>query len=173
MNSLFIGRFQPFHLGHLSVIKEICNSQKNNELLYIGIGSAQDNYLPDNPFTAAERFIMIDTTLQKEGIKPSQYRIIPVPNIQNYALWPRQVEIFIPPFQKLYTGSTIVQKLFEDYNQQLKHPYQIIFIQPTFDISASKIRSLIKNDQEWESLVPPTTLKFLKNIDTIERIKKL
>jgi nicotinamide-nucleotide adenylyltransferase len=49
---LVIGRFQPFHNGHLELIKQIMNEC---EELVVVIGSAQFNYLAKDPFTAGER----------------------------------------------------------------------------------------------------------------------
>ncbi|MEM2975778.1 MAG: adenylyltransferase/cytidyltransferase family protein, partial [Candidatus Bathyarchaeia archaeon] len=45
---LFVGRFQPFHLGHLTAVKNILKSV--DELVII-VGSAQYSHRLDNPFT--------------------------------------------------------------------------------------------------------------------------
>jgi len=45
---LFVGRFQPFHLGHLGVVKDILNEVDE---LVIVVGSAQYSHRIDNPFT--------------------------------------------------------------------------------------------------------------------------
>ena len=70
ISSLYIGRFQPFHFGHLSVVKKII---EKGEFLIIGIGSAEDNFLPENPFTASERWEMITLALDFEGISKEKY----------------------------------------------------------------------------------------------------
>ncbi|MEM0023032.1 MAG: adenylyltransferase/cytidyltransferase family protein, partial [Archaeoglobaceae archaeon] len=49
MRALFIGRFQPYHLGHHEVVKKIL--EEVDELI-IGIGSAQESHSLENPFTA-------------------------------------------------------------------------------------------------------------------------
>ena len=46
-----MGRFQPFHLGHLELVKQILD--QCDEVI-IAITSAQFNYL-ERPFTAGER----------------------------------------------------------------------------------------------------------------------
>ncbi|HDJ89497.1 MAG TPA: nicotinamide-nucleotide adenylyltransferase, partial [Thermoprotei archaeon] len=56
MRGLFIGRFQPFHLGHFYALKWILS--KVDEVI-IGIGSAQVSYTIKNPFTLGERIEMI------------------------------------------------------------------------------------------------------------------
>mgnify|MGYP001262099234 CR=1 FL=1 len=46
--ALFIGRFQPFHKGHLSALRWI--AAKSSKVI-VAIGSAQKSFEPDNPFT--------------------------------------------------------------------------------------------------------------------------
>jgi len=105
-SALFLGRFQPFHKGHLSVIQRIL---KENERVIIALGSAEQNYLPQNPFTASERFQMIEESLKEAKIAPNRYCIIPVRNIFNYSLWVNHVNTYVPPYTKVYTGSKLIR----------------------------------------------------------------
>lgn len=50
--AVFIGRFQPFHEGHLSVINTALNA---SERLMVGVGSANGPRSHRNPFTYKER----------------------------------------------------------------------------------------------------------------------
>ena len=59
--SLIIGRFQPLHNGHMEVIRKCAAESKD---LTIGIGSAQYSHECDNPFTAGERYLMLDEVLK-------------------------------------------------------------------------------------------------------------
>jgi nicotinamide-nucleotide adenylyltransferase len=63
---LFIGRFQPFHLGHLATVKF---ALKNVEELVIIIGSAQKSHELRNPFTAGERIQMIKDSLNTKSCR--------------------------------------------------------------------------------------------------------
>ena len=56
MNGLLIGRFQPFHLGHLDALKFALSKV---EKLWIGIGSSNKPNQKQNPFSADERKQMI------------------------------------------------------------------------------------------------------------------
>ena len=60
VTAAIIGRFQPFHLGHLELIRQIMN--ENDEIIIL-IGSSQANYTLKNPFTAGERVWMIRDSL--------------------------------------------------------------------------------------------------------------
>ncbi len=54
--ALVLGRFQPVHKGHMEVLLK-CVGECGH--LIVGIGSAQSSHLPDNPFTAGERYLML------------------------------------------------------------------------------------------------------------------
>lgn len=60
----YIGRFQPFHLGHLMVIRE---ALQQSERLVILIGSANQPRTPKNPWSYDERVTMI-----KGALTPSE-----------------------------------------------------------------------------------------------------
>jgi nicotinamide-nucleotide adenylyltransferase len=57
VRGVFPGRFQPFHLGHLEIVKWAL--EKVDELIIV-IGTAQESHTIVNPFTAGERMIMIN-----------------------------------------------------------------------------------------------------------------
>ena len=63
---LFIGRFQPFHFGHLQDIK---NAMKEVDELIIGIGSCNEEHTKENPFTVKERVDIINLVLADNKIK--------------------------------------------------------------------------------------------------------
>src|SRR3989442_15088954 len=63
--ALFVGRFRPFHKGHLAMAKR---SLAKHDDLIIGIGSAQYSHTGENPFTAAARLAMLQRAVDGEGI---------------------------------------------------------------------------------------------------------
>src|SRR5659263_82481 len=70
---LYVGRFQPFHLGHLDAIKY---ALKQVDELVIVIGSAQYSHNANNPFTAGERLVMVRQALLEAGIDYSKLWIV-------------------------------------------------------------------------------------------------
>ncbi len=164
-SALYIGRFQPFHLGHLSIVKR---GVAENERLIIAIGSAEKNFLPENPLTASERIVMIEEVLRDEKIPAEKYCIIPVNNINNYALWVNHVNLMVPPYDKLYTGSKIVEICYRHNPNTFQ---KIINIEREENISATQIRDLMRTDRPWEHLVHPTVSKLLKAWDIPRRLK--
>lgn len=181
--ALFIGRFQPFHLGHLDAIQQIL--PKTDHLL-IAIGSAENNFVPDNPFTAGERYEMIEAALSAENIPRDRYTIIPIRNIENYGLWPRHVELLLPPFEKVYSGSQIIKTLFQEYNKKTSEKrnlennhfseipgHAVEIIKKKKNINATAVREAMKQGKNWEQYLPKEVIKFIKSINGIERIQAI
>ena len=146
---LFIGRFQPFHLGHLSVIRQALSQV---DFLIIGLGSSQCSRTPDNPFTAAERRAMIEGSLADEGIPAGRFRIVEIPDIHDDPKWPAHVRSLAGEFDVVFTGSEHTQKLFEEYENT-----EIQTIEFELNISATKIRKKIAEKKEWQNDVPQAT----------------
>lgn len=160
--ALFIGRFQPFHFGHLKAIKEILKKEK---FLIIAIGSAQYYEKPDNPFTASERYEMIKSALQEEKINPGSYAIIPVWNIENNKKWIEHVNRILPVYRNIYTGSGKTKKLYEEhYKIHKKHPIKNIRLYEISGefISATLIREKMTKGKKWQKYVPKSVEKLLK-----------
>ena len=63
---VFLGRFQPIHNGHMAVIRQ---ALEEAPFLMIGIGSANEPRTVRNPFTSAEREMMIRRCLTGEENK--------------------------------------------------------------------------------------------------------
>ncbi len=58
MRALFLGRFNPFHLGHLAAIESIRKDRDIQDVV-IGIGSSDKSFSIIHPFSAGERLLMI------------------------------------------------------------------------------------------------------------------
>ena len=106
-DSLLIGRFQPFHNGHLEVIRKISEASDN---ITIGIGSAQYSHTVNNPFTAGERYRMISNSL-KEAKMDNAY-IVPVEDLNRYSVWVTHVVSMSPPFSVVYSNNNLTRRLF-------------------------------------------------------------
>lgn len=168
--ALFIGRFQPFHLGHLDALRQIF--EKENYII-IGIGSAEDDYTPQNPFTAGERYRMIEETLLKTKLKGrkitrGQFTIVPVRNIHHYSLWVKHLESLLPPFGKVYTASPIVQRLFREEKK-----YSVVSVQQKKKISATDIRQRMLKGKPWDHLVPKSVAVLITKSDGVKRLREI
>jgi nicotinamide-nucleotide adenylyltransferase len=158
MIGLYIGRFQPFHKGHLWVIK---NALKKVDQLIIGIGSAQYSNTKENILSSDERFEIIDETLKEEKIK--RYKIIKIDDIHNYPIWVSHVEKSCD-FNIVFVGNDINKQLFEEKN------YKCIVHERYKKISGTLIRQKIMNHDKWKDLVSKKTYDLLVKFDFEKRV---
>jgi len=145
---LFVGRFQPFHNGHLDAVKQIL---KEVDKLMIGIGSSQYSRTEENPFTAEERKSMIEKSLKKEGI--SNFEVVFIPDIHDDLNWAKHVEE-ICSFDVVYTGSEHTKKCFSGKSE-------IKDIKKNLDINGTEIRKKIKEKRNFSDLVPEDVKKII------------
>lgn len=162
---LLTGRFQPFHLGHLSAVKQ---ALKQVDKLYIAIGSSQYAHEEYNPFTAEERAQMIKLTLEENGLA-DKCEVFLVPDIHDDAEWPAHVRQIVPPFDTVFIGNNgLVKELFEKYDDA-----QVIEVEHEVDVSATKIRTAIVRGLDWERHVSSKVAEHIREIDGIERVRQL
>ncbi|BEP18058.1 nicotinamide-nucleotide adenylyltransferase [Pyrofollis japonicus] len=164
---LFVGRFQPPHLGHIEVIKWCF---RHVDELVIVIGSAQESHTLKNPFTAGERIEMLRLALRDAGIRADKVYLIPVPDIAMNFVWPRYVELFAPRFQIVFTRNPLVARLFSEYGYKIVEP-------PSFsreEYSATHVRELmLAGNDRWRQLVPRSVEKYIDNIKGVERLQQI
>lgn len=163
---LLIGRYQPFHKGHLEIIREIMADLESQELV-IAIGSAQESYTIENPFTAGERILMIDRALRAIGMK--KYFLIPIPDLNRYAVWVAHVESLIPPIDIVYTNNSLTKRLFSERGYYVKSPK--MYDREKF--SGTKIRQKIINGENWADYVPNEVAELIEKLDGVKRIQEL
>ncbi|MEM2202843.1 MAG: nicotinamide-nucleotide adenylyltransferase [Sulfolobales archaeon] len=165
--AVFPGRFQPFHTGHLEVVKW---ALEHVEELIIVIGTAQESHTIVNPFTAGERILMIKEALRWGKVDMEKIYIIPVPDILMNSVWPHYLKLFTPPFEAGVSRNPLVVRLFKEAGFG-------VLIPPAFErgvYSSTKIRKMIMSgDENWRKLVPPVVAEIIDSIDGVERIRSL
>lgn len=63
---VYVGRFQPFHKGHASIVNQII---QENDLTIVVIGSSHQSRSPKNPWNFDERKTIISNHLKNNGSK--------------------------------------------------------------------------------------------------------
>jgi len=163
---LFVGRFQPFHKGHLEAIKD---ALKEVDELVIVVGSAQYSHRIDNPFTVGERITMIRKALNEAKIPIARCWIVPVPDVHIHMLWVSEVVGYTPRFEVVYANEPLTRRLFIEAGFKVKpvpfHKREVY--------SATEIRKKMLNEKNWEKLVPKSVAKFVKEIDGVQRLRDL
>jgi len=164
MNALYIGRFQPFHQGHLAVVKSLIN---RFDRIFIGIGSSQYHDTFDNPFSFSERKTMIIKTLEAGGI--DNINIVAIPDIHDPPNWVDHMMRIINEFDVVVTNNLFTRKLFEEKGF-------IVEETPSFNnknFSGEYIRNQIRHGKDWENLVPEVVFRIIQEIHGEQRIKNI
>ena len=162
----YIGRFQPFHLGHLYAIEDVL---KEVDELVVAIGSAQYSHNLLNPFTAGERLTMVQSALGEAGISCKKVWIVPVPDVHLHMMWVSAVEGYSPKFEVVYSNEPLSRRLFKEAGYEVKP----IKFHDREQFSSTEIREKMLKNQNWENLVPKSVAAFIKKIDGINRLKDL
>ncbi len=160
---LYVGRFQPFHLGHLEAIRYILS--KTDDLVIV-VGSAQHSHTFENPFTAGERITMIRRALEQARISPARYVVVPLPDWDIHMVWVSHLLSQTPTFQVAYTNEPLTGRLLKEAGLKVQHiPF---FHRDKY--MATEVRKRLLAGEDWEALVPKAVGKYLREIDGIERI---
>lgn len=164
-SGLFIGRFQPFHKGHLATVKFALGRV---DQLIIVVGSAQKSHEPRNPFTAGERIRMIKESLDTDGeADVRRVLIIPVPDIDVHSLWTHQVDMLVPKYDVVFANDLFTLMLFRE--QGIKAIEAPLYRRD--ELMATEIRKRMAAEENWEDLVPKPVSTVIKEINGIERIR--
>ncbi|PGF15378.1 nicotinamide-nucleotide adenylyltransferase [Natrinema sp. CBA1119] len=157
----YIGRFQPFHNGHRSMVEEIANDVDE---LVLGIGSADDSHTVRNPFTAGERIMMITKSLVDFDIVTYA---VPIEDLERNSVWVSHVQSMSPDFDVAYSNNPLVIQLFREADIEIRQS-------PMFNrdvLEGSEVRERMITGGDWESLVPEAVIEVVGEMDGIERIQ--
>ena len=164
MNGLLIGRFQPFHLGHLEALQFALSKV---DKLWVGLGSSNKSIEKSNPFSAEERKEMILSSID-DSMK-NKITIYFIPDVDNHVKWIEKIDTIVPKFDIVFSNDPLTDHLYS------KRAVQVISI-PFLNrdtLSGTNIRNLIINDQKWENFVPEDTKNFLINFGVKAHLKNL
>ena len=163
--ALFIGRFQPFHKGHLSAVKWIA---ARSSKVIIAIGSAEKENEPKNPFSERERTNMIRAQLRAASLS-RKCILASVTDINDNEKWVAHVDKSVPAYDVAYSNNSLVKKLMKKAGKQaLAVPF---FRKDAFN--ATKIRGRMKKGAKWRDRVPKKVGEMLGKMKAEERMKRL
>lgn len=164
MRALIVGRFQPYHLGHHNAVKNIL---KEADELVIVIGSADNSYSLENPFTAGERTEMIAQSLRSDGLYENCF-IVTVADVNENSLWTTKIISYCPRFDIVYTNNPLVKQLFENAGFKTKK-----MVSNFKEIDGVKVRKQLIEGKAWKELVPKKVAQFLETIKSKERLNAI
>lgn len=159
-----MGRFQPFHLGHMALVRRILDECDG---AILAVASSQFNYIRKDPFTAGERIEMIHESIAESDLDASRCIITAIENQFNVATWLSYLEASLPEFDRVYSGNEYVRMLLADSRYGVIPPQ---FLERSV-YNSTRIRNLIASGGSWEGHVPPAVARIILRIGGIERIK--
>jgi len=163
---LFIGRFQPFHKGHLEALKWILS--REDEVI-VGVGSAQYSHTLRNPFTLGERIEMIWSVVKQERLL-GRVIIVGVPDTNGvHSLWVQTLKAWLPEFDTAYTNDPLSRRLLKEGGIKVM---SIPFFNRNL-YSATRIRELMLKGEPWEHLVPEPVADYIKKRALIDRLREI
>ncbi|MDP4007609.1 MAG: hypothetical protein Q8P68_00270 [Candidatus Peregrinibacteria bacterium] len=175
-NSLFIGRFQPFHIGHLADIKSII---AKGEHCIIAIAAANKVGTWRNPLAGAERENIIKETLKAEslldpkGLPKGSYEVHQLIDIDDDDRWVQHVIDSLPPFSKIYSGSEYVRGFFVDDERFETLPIKMIHDENDKILCATSIRKEALKSENYKKYLHSSTIGFLDELAFRERLVKI
>ena len=162
MRGLYIGRFQPYHLGHQAVLEKIAEEV---EEIVIVIGSSQESHTPDNPFTGGERMEMVYAALSESHLRERCY-VTPLQDIKRNSVWVSHLQSMVPRFDVVYSNNPLVLQLISEAGIQIRKP-------PMYQrdlYSGTAIRKLMREKHDWSQLVPAAVAAFIEDMGGVERM---
>jgi nicotinamide-nucleotide adenylyltransferase len=163
---LIVGRFQPFHRGHLAVVSDLRRAHPQSPLLLV-IGSAQESFTAENPFTAGERVEMVQRALSEanlDGCLP-----VPVADIHQHAQWVAYLRGLLPTFDVVYTNNPLTRLLFEREHIRVELPPLV----EREKFQGVVVRQRLMKGANWEELVPPAVARYMTEIGAPERVRRI
>lgn len=163
--ALFIGRFQPLHLGHLDAIKQII--AKDYHRIVIGLGSSQEKNTRKNPFDLEERQVLMKQVLAKTFPKII-FEILAIPDFANSRKWLEYILKHSPSFEAVFTGNPYVEFCFKESNKK------IYKLKVNLPIKATSIRyQVAEKSDDWQDKVPLEVVNRLSTKDWQKRFKNI
>jgi nicotinamide-nucleotide adenylyltransferase len=153
---LFVGRFQPFHKGHLHAIKSACSFC---EKMVIGIGSSKEKGTETNPLSSRMRIRLIKKGLYGY-VNLRHLTFIEIPDFNDDEKWFRYIIGREPGIEVVFSHNDVVRKIFTERGIAVVSP-------PWYrrnKLSATAIRKLIRNNGKWKNRVPKNIVNNISKL---------
>lgn len=164
MDALLVGRFQPFHLGHVEAVRLALRRPGS---LWLCIGSSNAPQDARNPFSAAERREMVESSLPREAL--ARIAIYEIPDFDDHARWADEIDATVPRYGIAYTSDGPTAAMFA-----LRGVRAVALpLASRETLEGSRIRSMIAAGEDVSGLVPAGTAAVLERIGAQGRLARL
>jgi len=162
--ALIVGRFQPFHLGHLELVRKAAAEYDG---VVVAVGSAQESHTEQNPFTAGERVEMVTAALRGAGIEA--FHVVPIEDVHRHAIWVSHVVSLCPRFDAVLANEPLTTRLFEEAGFKVVRTE----LWKRKEWSATEVRRRMASGEDWRTLVPESVAAVIGAIKGEERVRSL
>jgi len=149
--ALFIGRFQPFHKGHLYSLKKCFELA---DQVIVGIGSSQESGTENNPWDFEARKAMIESLdLQGDSLK-----VVALPDYLDDEVWLKEVKERVGNFNVVVSNNEWVLSIMQ------KAGYKTVEtgLFNREELEGVKIRVLMRaGDMNWKLRVPKEVAELI------------
>lgn len=169
--ALYLGSFNPFHNGHLKVVKSALNDFKMDKVIIVPT--------MQNPWKNSEstldfnkRIYIVRAQLQNEFF-PKNWTHIGIDNIEKFLTPPYYSYATLHALKNKYCNNEIYVLCGEDTIKDIPNwmngeaiiqDYDFLIVdRPEGDISSSEIRDKIKNNESIKGLVPDSCINLINN----------
>lgn len=165
VRALVVGRFQPFHKGHLALVRHAV--ERYGEAV-VAIGSAEQSHSFENPFTAGERYEMVREAAREAGIL-DRVLVVCVPDVNRNAIWAGHVRSLCPPFDVVLTNNALPRLLFEDAGVKVEG-FPLV---ERDRYEGTRLRAAMREGGAWKDAVPPAVARCIERFDGPGRLRAL
>jgi len=99
---------------------------------------------------------MIRRAMEAEGISPSKYWMVPVPDMHIHMLWVARVKGYAPRFDMVCSNESLTRRLFIEAGYNVES----IPFHKRDTYSSTEIRDRMLSGKRWEELVPETVAEL-------------
>ena len=166
------GRFQPFHNGHLEYLR---GAAERSDEVFVGITNPDPSHvkpeasdpvrhLPEsNPYTYAERMLMVKAAAADAGLAGERLHVIPFP-VNTPEVWDSYVPRDVVQYIRLFSdwGGTKLDRL-------RSAGFQVVVLDEGAEkeLSGADVRAAIREGRDWEQLVPPSVAAVIHGLQRI------
>jgi nicotinamide-nucleotide adenylyltransferase len=145
-----VGRFQPFHNGHLTILEAMCRTAEE-VVICIGWKAETDK---DNPFTVTQIKEMIEKSLRF-----SNYDIVSLEDIGHDQMWGDAVKILMGDLDVFVTGNDHVRKCLRDKYTMVA---PTAYMSQIYKTHGKDVREKMRQDDfSWQEIVPPEAVQYI------------
>lgn len=157
--ALFIGRFQPFHNGHLYSLRKCLDIA---EKVVVAVGSSQESRTENNPWDYKKRKKMVCEVVRGLGVENRIERIFSCPDNPSDRVWLAELKRRVGHCDVVVSNNDWVLSIFKEAGWQVYESG----LHMRDELEGVKIRALMrKKDDSWKLRVPSGIVELLDKYD--------